>query len=235
MRPRIGVTRGQPPISTYQRALESAGVEVLSLSPDDAGSLAPEALLAGLDGIVFTGGNDIDPAVYGAVRHPTVVVNADRDALELPLARAALRAPIPVLGICRGIQVLNVAAGGTLWQDIPAERPGDVRHKEPEDTRDRRRLLHSVDAVDGSLVQRMAGQASFAVNSIHHQAVREVAPGMRVTAVAPDGVVEALERPGGPFFLAVQWHPEELWQADAAAARLFRAFADACRRDGVSG
>lgn len=234
MKPRIGVTRGTSPVLAYRRALEAAGAEVVELGPETmlarAADLDPQAALEGLDGLLLPGGADIDPRLYGEREvHPSVRVTPERDRLELGLARAALARGLPVLGICRGIQTLNVAAGGDLWQDLPSQYPGALVHKEPDEDRDRRRLLHPVTLSPDSLTGRLLDCRELPVNSIHHQAVRRVAPGFRVVATAPDGVVEAIESTEAPFVLGVQWHPEELWEDHRTHARLFAAF---CRAAG---
>ena len=192
----------------YRAALETAGADVRELSPADP---LPDALAA-CDGLLLTGGVDIDPREYGDVeRHPTLELDADRDRYELALAREALRHDLPTLAICRGAQVLNVAAGGTLIQDIPSSHPESLDHQQ---TASKDLLAHPVDVVPGSCVAALvAGNApdQILVNSRHHQAIRDVAPGFVVSATAPDGIVEAIEKPGAAFCVAVQWHPENFW------------------------
>jgi putative glutamine amidotransferase len=204
----------------YRAALETAGAEVRELSPADPLSDA----LAACDGLLLTGGVDIDPREYGdAGRHPTLELDADRDRYELALAREALRDDVPTLAICRGAQVLNVAAGGTLIQDIPSSHPESLDHQQ---TASKDLLAHPVDVVAGSYLamlvagnERERGPAiggaeppgQILVNSRHHQAIRAVAPGFVVSATAPDGIVEAIEKPGAAFCVAVQWHPENFW------------------------
>ncbi len=201
---------------SYRCALVASGATPLELpaaGPQGAWAAAhPEEALAAADGLLLTGGGDVDPARYGAgPPHPAARLQPERDALEIALCGAAMRADLPLLGICRGIQVWNVALGGTLWQDLPTERPGEVCHMEEPAARDRRRLLHRVDVVvDAPGADVLARGGSLRVNSIHHQGVREVAPGLRLLARAPDGVVEALAAPARRFAVAVQWHPEEL-------------------------
>ena len=207
----------------YRAALETAGADVRELSPADP---LPDALAA-CDGLLLTGGVDIDPREYGdAERHPTLELDADRDRYELALAREALRHNLPTLAICRGAQVLNVAAGGTLIQDIPSSHPESLDHQQ---TASKDLLAHPVEVVAGSCVAAlMAGDAresvpgvpgvrgaeppdQVLVNSRHHQAIRAVARGFVVSATAPDGIVEAIEKPGAAFCVAVQWHPENFW------------------------
>lgn len=220
---------------SYRGALEAAGamvVEIEAGTPYAAQAVAdPAALLATCSGLLLPGGPDIDPRIYGdAQTLPSVEVAADRDVLDLALAQAALSQGLPVFGVCRGIQVLNVAAGGTLWQDIPSQRPSRVQHREPAEGRDRTHLLHSVDLVTGCMLQQILGRVSLQVNSIHHQAVRALGSGLVGTAIAPDGIIEGLEAPRHPFACAVQWHPENLWQVHPIHARLFAAFTAAASR-----
>jgi putative glutamine amidotransferase len=163
---------------------------------------------------MLTGGVDVDPALYGDTeRHPTVETDPARDGYELPLARLAVEHGLPLLAICRGAQVLNVAAGGTLVQDIPDLLPGTLGHSVVEP---RNAIAHDVTIAQDSclaalLASRTRSDRTVAVNSRHHQSVKAVAPGFVVTAVAADGVVEAIERPDAPFCIGVQWHPENFW------------------------
>lgn len=191
--------------TAYVRALESAGLVPLAvptmLAPDRAG-----AALAAVRGLVLTGGEDVAPDRYGAAPHPRLGdVDPVRDAAELALIAEARRRGLPILAICRGIQILNVALGGTLYQDLDSERPGPVPH-----AGDQRH--HAVRVEAGSLLERTIGTRSASVNSRHHQAIRDVAPGLRAVAWAEDGVIEAAEfaDAAAPWTLAVQWHPEDL-------------------------
>jgi putative glutamine amidotransferase len=196
--------------------------------------LAPTALRTifdRLDGVLLSGGGDLDPACYGAAAgysrgpHPLVAgVDPDRDAAELNLARWATEARKPLFGICRGLQVLNVALGGSLYADV-AEHPGAVRHTYspglPTDLRP-----HTVQVAAGTRLAELLGAPVVAVNSLHHQACRALAPTLRASARAPDGLLEAAEVPGHPFALAVQWHPECLPEAPEMQ-RLFAALVGA--------
>jgi putative glutamine amidotransferase len=180
------------------------------------------SVLGALDGLVLSGGGDVDPSRYGADRHPaTGGTSVVRDAAEEALLQAALSADVPVLGVCRGMQVLNVALGGTLYRDI-AEYPLAHKHTYypdlPFDLRP-----HPVQVAEDSRLAEALGQPLVDVNSLHHQAVREVAPALRAVAHAPDGLVEAVEVRDHPFALAVQWHPECLPDAPEMR-RLFEAF-----------
>jgi len=191
--------------TAYVRSLESAGLVPLAvptmLAADRAG-----AALAAVRGLVLTGGEDVAPDRYGAAPHPRLGdVDPVRDAAELALIAAARARRLPILAICRGIQILNVALGGTLYQDLDSERPGSVPHS-AETTR------HAVHVEAGSLLERTLGTRSATVNSRHHQAIRDLAPGLRAVAWADDGVIEGAEpaEKNEPWIVAVQWHPEDL-------------------------
>ena len=190
----------------YRAALRAAGLEVVNVTPE-----AP-AELDGVDGLVLSGGSDIEPSRYGqdsmSARNP----DPQRDEMELRLARAALERGVPVLAICRGMQLLNVLRGGKLLQDIGESHTG---------------VTHPVKIQRGSRLQGILGD-SYVVNSRHHQAVARLGAGLVATASAEDGHVEALEMPEAPgFVLGVQWHPEDLFEGDAGHLRLFEAFRDA--------
>ena len=203
--------------TAYVYALMRAGLVPLLVPP----ILDPEAACAALDavrGLVLTGGEDVEPGRYGATPHAKLgETDRVRDAVELALITGAERRRLPILAICRGIQILNVALGGTLYQDLASERPGPIDHA---DTRSR----HGLRIESGSLLHRTLATGEASVNTRHHQAIREIAPALRATAWAEDGVIEGVERkdPGGPLVLAAQWHPEE----DVEEA-LFRGFAEA--------
>ncbi|HEU4953054.1 MAG TPA: gamma-glutamyl-gamma-aminobutyrate hydrolase family protein, partial [Gemmatimonadales bacterium] len=163
----------------------------------------------GVDGLVLTGGEDMDPAWYRMEPHPKAnPPSRERDLFELALLATARQREIPMLGICRGIQVLNVALGGTLWQDLPSELVGAVDHS-PEAARSDR--THVVRLQAGSLIASALGGTEVRVNSFHHQAIRDLAPKLVATGWTEDGLIEAVEgAPGEPWLLAVQWHPEEM-------------------------
>jgi putative glutamine amidotransferase len=187
----------------YSLAVQREGAIALMLSPDDAVADDPEQLLDMLDGLILAGGSDVDPASYGAEPHPeTRGTNPDRDRFEIALARAALERDMPVLGICRGMQMLNIACGGTLQQHI--EEIGTHRHT-PGVFGD-----HEVELDVDSLAARAAGGPRIAVKSHHHQGVGRLGDGLEVTGRSPgDGMVEAVEIPDRRFALGVLWHPEE--------------------------
>jgi putative glutamine amidotransferase len=213
---------------SYARAITDAGGAPLMI-PSIADEEALAALYEMLDGLLLTGGPDIDPARYGHERHPrTDGGDAAMEHAEVYLAQRALRDGLPVFGICRGIQTLNVVAGGTLYQDVADELRTPITH--PADTNGRDYLAHEVRITEGTRLGRVVGRSEIKVNSLHHQAVRDVAPGFVAVAEAPDGVVEAIENPALPFALGVQWHPEELYRRDDSAANLFRAFVAAAAR-----
>jgi putative glutamine amidotransferase len=215
--------------SAYVEAVEAAGLIPLITSPLSDPSLAAE-LLDRVDGLVLTGGEDVDPRHYGARRHAaTEPPHAARDAWELALVAAARRTAAPVLAICRGMQLLNVALGGTLVQDLPSERPGPIRHADPSARSER---VHAAAVDEGSRLAQAMGAATIGVNSSHHQAIDRVAGGLRIVARSEDGVIEAVESAGdGWWLLGAQWHPEELVGTPEPWDRnLFAAFASEVRR-----
>jgi len=203
--------------TAYVRALASAGLVPLAvptmLAADRAG-----AALAAVRGLVLTGGEDVAPDRYGAAPHPRLgEVDPVRDAAELALITAARARRLPILAICRGIQILNVALGGTLYQDLESERPSAVPHSD-ETSR------HAVRVEAGSLLERTLGTRSATVNSRHHQAIRDLAPRLKAVAWADDGVIEGAEPANANegWIVAVQWHPEDLTER-----ALFEGFAQA--------
>jgi putative glutamine amidotransferase len=182
----------------------------------------------GVDGLLLTGGEDIHPALYGAELSPRCYPpSRERDLFELALFAAARQRELPVLGICRGIQLVNVALGGTLYQDLPTDRPSKIAH-DPGSARDAR--THAVRLAAGSRAAQALGATDLRVNSFHHQAVDRLAPGLVATGWSEDGVIEAAEGPGeGPWMLTVQWHPEEMHaEAKAPERGLFRSLVEAC-------
>ncbi len=210
--------------AAYVTALENAGLVPLIVPPLSS-QTAPAAILDSVSGLVLTGGEDVDPARYGEKRHEKVrSVNAARDATEAALVEEAKARGIPVLAICRGIQILNVALGGTLVQDIASQCETSIAHDE-DGPRDKR--SHEIIVEPGSLIARALGADHVTVNSFHHQSVKRVADGMRVTARSPDGVIEGLESTDdGWWVMAVQWHPEEMTNSSEPWDRgLFKAFA----------
>jgi putative glutamine amidotransferase len=233
MRPVIGVTLGDGDRpghhsmrADYARSVEQSGAIPVVLPP-----LRPEhaeAVLERLDGLLLSGGIDVDPALYGRPRHAKLGrVDRARDEFELALVRHALRRDLPLLAICRGHQVLNVATGGTLVQDIPSELSGAVTH---EAAGRRTRRSHAVEVVPGSRLGEILGPGPLAVNSFHHQAIDGLGEGLVVSGRCPaDGVIEAVEMPGRSFVLGVQWHPESFWSQPVSFQALFDGHAAACR------
>ena len=213
--------------SSYVIALQSAGLIPVVIpplaSPDHS-----RAILERVDGLLLTGGEDVDPALYGQARiEKCGVPNRARDETEIALALSARELCKPLLAICRGPQLLNVAFGGTLIQDILLEIPGALNHNADGDIQ-RNSRVHPVDIEPGSRAAAAIGATSISVNSLHHQSIKDVAPGFRVTAMSPDGVIEAIEWDAEDWWaMAVQWHPEEMNDSPEPWDRgLFRAFAD---------
>lgn len=196
----------------YLESVRRAGGEPVEVV---VGGEAPAQILARVDGLMLTGGGDVDPKLYGEARHDTFQpAETGRDEFEISLARTAVNQGIPLLAICRGMQVLNVAMGGTLYQDIPSQITGALQHSVPQP---RAGSAHEVwvskDSMLATLLKdHMEDGETCHVNSRHHQSVKDVASGFEVTATSPDGVIEAMERPGAPYCIAVQWHPENFWR-----------------------
>jgi putative glutamine amidotransferase len=192
---------------------------------------ALRAVFDRIDGVLLTGGGDIDPAYYNETPTEYVKgVDRERDEVEMALARWAVEDGKPLLAICRGIQVMNVALGGNLFQDVKAEMPGAIRHDYFQSlgfARDHR--AHEVRLENGSQTANLMGEHLAAVNSLHHQGIKLLAPDLTQVAYAPDGLVEAVEVAGHPFAIGVQWHPEALYLDDDAMRRLFEGLADAAR------
>ncbi len=216
--------------SIYLRSVRNAGgipmVFPMELSEDDL-----RELLDRVDGVLFTGGDDIHPFLYGEETHAKCGnISQPRDSMEMALFPMALETGKPIFGICRGIQLINTAMGGTLYQDIPSQFSSDISiaHRQPFAYKV---PSHTVDVVQDTLLSRILGEevTSIAVNSMHHQAIKDLAPGLEVCGYAPDHMIEAVYAPDYPFLLGVQWHPEHLASFQPEAARLFSAFVEACR------
>lgn len=236
MKPLIGVT-GAPLVEgnrdwvyntrDYFRAVQNAGGIPVLLPFIETNEQAAE-ILDRIDGLLLSGGADIHPRYFGEEIHPNCgAIEPERDATELALARLAIQRDLPVLGICRGHQVLAVAMGGTLYQDIPAQVPGALQHSQVIVP-----CNHEAHAVTVQPGTRLAGLCGLTarVNTRHHQAVKQVPPGWVASAVAEDGVNEAMEYPAGKFALSVQWHPENFTGHASSFDRLFRTFVDACKQ-----
>lgn len=224
--PVIGVTRCSR-LDDYLASVEQSGARARVLEVSES----PRALIDTLDGVLLTGGGDIDPVLYGEERHPSVDdAEPGRDEFEIDLARRARAADMPLLAICRGAQVLNVASGGTLVQDIPSAVTTDLSHslQIPKDC-----IAHAVHISRGSRLHNALGGSVDAactcrVNSRHHQSVGKIGKDLVASATAPDGVVEAIEDPQATFCVGVQWHPENFWRTGEFRP-LFDAFVEAAR------
>ena len=224
--PVIGVTRCSR-LDDYLASIERSGARPRVLEVSES----PRTVLETLDGVLLTGGGDIDPVFYGENRHQSVEdAEPGRDEFEIDLARRAMEQDLPILAICRGAQVLNVAAGGTLVQDIPTAVTTDLSHSITEP---KNRLAHEIEvAADSRLHSALGGvvDASCAcrVNSRHHQSVGKLGQRLVASAKAPDGVVEGIEAPDAAFCVGVQWHPENFWRTGEFKP-LFDAFVEAAR------
>lgn len=240
-RPLIGISSahviidGKPYHRAYARNAEAVaaagGLPVYIPTGLDTPTLRD--LYERLDAVLLPGGPDVDPSEYGQARHPlTVHIDAARDSLELTLTRWAVADDLPLFGICRGHQVINVALGGTLVQDIPSQVETTLTHDIP-DAMPRSTRIHAVDIAPDSRLAAILGTTHVEVNSLHHQSVEQAAPNARVSAIAPDGVAEAIEFPDRRFALSVQWHPEDLVgegdEVGAAMRHLFESFVEAAR------
>jgi putative glutamine amidotransferase len=222
----IGVTRCSK-LDDYLASVEQAGARARVLDVTESA----RKVLNEVDGILLTGGGDVDPVFYGEDRHPlTEDAEPGRDEFEIDLARRAMSENVPLLAICRGAQVLNVAAGGTLVQDIPSAVESELSHsvKEPKDLE-----CHEIGVVAGSklsaaLGDRLDGACSCRVNSRHHQSVGKPGGGLVVNARAADGVIEGIEKPDAAFCVGVQWHPENFWRSGEFKP-LFEAFVQAAQ------
>lgn len=232
VQPLIGITThrsatslGVPLFSAAQAYVEAVvragGAPVLLPLGLDETTL--EALTSRLDGILFSGGGDIQPELYGSQSHPKVdEIDHDRDRVELWLVQQVLRLKLPFLGICRGLQVINVGLGGSLYEDILDQHPSAQQHQfSPGHPRTHR--AHTIQVLAGSRLATILGTETVQVNSLHHQGVRNLAPALQANAFAPDGILEGLEIPDHPFGIAVQWHPEWL-RDDPVMQRIFQAF-----------
>lgn len=237
-RPAIGVT-GTPGEDGAECRVRSSYIEALEASgaaPVLFPSLVEPARRAGwlrtVDGLLLTGGPDVHPSLYGEeILDETVKTDVARDQLELPLVREALEAGLPVLAICRGIQVLNVALGGSLYQDLPRQAPSAIDHRQAKKTSEQERSewSHTIRIRPGSHLERVAGASMVRVNSFHHQAIRRLAPGLEAVAWAEDDIIEAVELCGSAFVIGVQFHPEDMTATQPHARRLFDAFVEAAR------
>ena len=229
MAPVIGITFSEDiendPSNNYIRAIKDFGGIPRTLYPGVSGDD-----YADLNGLLLTGGPDIDPSYYGEETHETTDINPDRDRLELPLCKRAVKEDLPVFGICRGIQIMNVAIGSSLYQDIPSQFADRLTHKIVENEDD---SWHNIVIQQGSLLNEITGNSVVEVNSKHHQALKVIGDGFTVTAQSKDGIIEAIEDRSKRFMLGVQYHPERMFKESGStelkehAARLFEAFIQA--------
>ena len=232
---RSGKSNGYPVFTlaeAYASALLQAGASPI-LIPISVTDEALSHILTRLDGLLFSGGGDMHPHSYGGEEHPRVdLVDQDRDRGEVLLVKRALGRSLPVFGICRGLQVINVALGGTLYEDLDDQFPNALKH-DYIDEQARDYLAHSIQVEPDSRLSRILGISSLKVNSLHHQGIRRLATSLCASAFAPDGLIEAAELLEYPFGIAVQWHPECL-QDYAPMRLLFQAFVEAANnyRDG---
>ncbi len=219
---------------TYVRTLENLGALPV-LIPLQMSEATLQGIFSRLDGLLLPGGEDLDPSTYGAERHPQLgATDKERDRTELLLTEWALAEGMPVFGVCRGIQVINVACGGTLYQDLHSERPDFAKHDYFPPNYERFRVSHGIHVETDSRLAHALGSVH-EVNSMHHQGINQLGNGLRAVATAEDGLVEAVEVPELPFIVGVQWHPEELAKTDQHSCSLFydfvRASAGEWRRD----
>jgi putative glutamine amidotransferase len=240
-KPLIGLTCGAQQRSTgdivygvlpaYVSAVESAGGLPILIAPNLTEQTLRD-IYQHVDGVLLTGGGDVDPSFYAMDDNGVSDnIQKDRDVTEITATCWAIADDKPLFGICRGLQVMNVALGGTLYRDIPQEYPGytGVNHDQPDEM-PRSYEVHMVQADFGTRLADLLGTQSVKVNSLHHQALCEVASGLKVTARAADGLIEGAEMPDARFFAGVQWHPEEMVEHSEPMRRLFAAFVDAARR-----
>ncbi|MCE9647424.1 MAG: gamma-glutamyl-gamma-aminobutyrate hydrolase family protein [Chloroflexi bacterium] len=233
-KPLIGITTrngtdsdGHPTVTiqhSYVKAVMNAGglaIPVPSILPEED----LRQLYVQLNGILFTGGGDVSLDYFPGSPHPRVDgVDDARDSTEISLMRSSVKDGKPLLGICRGAQVMNVALGGTLYTHVIDQLKGAIDHDYPGSLR--RTIVHPVNVDENSRAAEIFGETLLNVNSLHHQGLKDIAPGLRVAGHAPDGLVEVVELPDHPYAVAVQWHPE--WLTDQPAMqRLFRSFVDA--------
>jgi putative glutamine amidotransferase len=214
--------------SAYLAAIQTAGGVPLPIPPQ-LDARARDEILARCDGYLLTGGGDLDPGTFNEPPHATLYeVAPARDHLEIALVGFALKAHKPLLAVCRGIQVLNVALGGSLFQDVASDPGTDIQHQQGKP---RDEPTHPVKVVAGSRLAQILGTTDLLVNSMHHQAVKTVGRGLVPVAFAPDTIIEGVEQEEPDrFVLGVQWHPEELTERDPSARRLFGALVAACRQ-----
>jgi len=235
IRPVIGIPclRMLQPSGVYRHAISSSYIEAVIaadaaplLMPASADEAALYSVYRMLDGLLLSGGDDVNPALYNEEMNGTEEIDDLRDTTEMLITRWAIEDGMPLLGICRGQQVLNVALGGSLYQDIPSQLPeSPLNHRESAERQQRDYIAHPVKLNPDSRMAAILGADSFVANTLHHQSVKEAGQGLKVVGIAPDGVVEALEGSDPTkWVFAVQCHPEDLWRKQEWAGKLFRAF-----------
>jgi putative glutamine amidotransferase len=241
-RPVIGVvTQSLPPVhgerplcwivgAGYINVLRSVGAVpwVVPLLPHDMDTMTE--IFNRLDGVFLTGGVDVEPSFYGETKLPICgTTDPDRDVIESALLRHAMERKLPVLAVCRGLQILNVVCGGTLYQDVKAQVPAALKHDyfPTPATPSRKYLAHAVSVKSQTRLGEIMGATQVDVNSMHHQAIKELGQGLVANAFAPDGIIEGIEGTNGQYLMAVQWHPEELTETQPEMKRLFTTFIDA--------
>jgi putative glutamine amidotransferase len=225
----------QPPakyhfnVAYTTRIVSAGGFPIGVMRPDEDDI---DEILKDTDGLFLMGGNDVDPAEYNEADHSCVFCEPARDKVELMLIKKAVALRMPIFAICRGLQMMNVAMGGTLYQDVEKQMEGALRHSNHKDENGtilpRDMIAHNVATTEGTLFHSLAKSSELRVNSLHHQGIKKLADGLRVGATAPDGLIEAVEIENYPFSIGVQWHPEELH--DDVSESLFFAFIDASKK-----
>lgn len=228
-KPTILYTIINPPVSrpnyhvAYQKAIELAGGTFEMLSPDSSAEEI-ESAIKNADGFLIPGGSDLDPSLYHEEKKEyTKGIDIDRDSFEAKIIRYAIEKNIPALGICRGMQIMNIVLGGSLYQDVKIEKPNALNH-DGHDQPSRSTIIHDVKISDNSRLASIVGVKEVGVNSLHHQGVHKLGEGLIATAVASDGLIEAIEFPSHKFFVGVQWHPEELGDTSEIWRNLFLSF-----------
>ena len=206
--------------------IKNGGIPVMLSFTDDEESV--KEIAERFDGFIFTGGDDIAPEYYGQQKLDVCgAACVQRDNLEFALFKEAIKTDKPILGICRGMQFLNVALGGTLYQDLPTQRPSDINHRQapPHDA-----LTHNVTVDEDSLLYHIIGTKQLMVNTFHHQAVDKLAPCLKACARTEDDLVEAFYAPEKAFLMGIQWHPEMIYKYDEYNIKIGKAFVDACKK-----
>lgn len=211
----------------YALAVAAAG-GIPVILPNIGGKVLIEGYLSAIDGLMLSGGVDVSPERFEQEAHPELgEVDLARDAMEFELIAAALKQDMPIFGICRGIQALNVAMGGTLYQDLPSQAPSAICHTQGDNKVPRNQPSHSITVNANTRLRAILGSETMKTNSFHHQALNNVAAGLVVTAHAEDGIIEAVEGPDYRYLVAVQFHPEETAPTDSFSQKLFCAFVNA--------